>query len=83
MNPTKLRHLVPLQAGIQVAVGYCSSLLHLALLLELKSYRMTNLLLDGGPVCDCNSDYFWWRGLGGGGGCQLPYEKVADDCQKI
>ena len=49
MNPTKLQHLVPLRAGIEVAVGYWSSLLHQALLLELKSW-MTKLPLDVGVV---------------------------------
>lgn len=41
VNPTKLLHLVPLQAGIEVAVGYWSFLLHQALLLELKNYRIS------------------------------------------
>ena len=41
VNPTKLPHLVPLQAGIEVAVGYWSSLLHQALLLEFKNYRIS------------------------------------------
>ena len=50
MNPKKLRHLVPLQAGIAVVVGYWSSLLHRVLLLGWKSYRMTMLPLDVGVV---------------------------------
>lgn len=84
MNPTKLQHLVPLRAGIEVAVGYWSSLLHQALLLELKSW-MTKLPLDVGVVIVTLT--ISGGGVGGGvvgwSGGQLPYEKVGDDCQKI
>jgi len=41
VNPTKLPRLVPLQAGIEVAVGYWSFLLHQALSLELKNYTVS------------------------------------------
>lgn len=59
MNPTKLLHLAPLQAGFEVAVGYWSSLLHQALLLEIKSYRMIKLSLDVGVKI---STLWWWGG---------------------
>ena len=79
MNPMKLLHLVPLQAVFEVAAGYWSSLLHQALLLEIKSYRMIKLSLDVGVRIATLRTI----SRGGGERGELLYEKDGDDCQKI